>query len=125
MPAGLWVAQFLLGLVPGMGWQNIIGKTLLLFVSVVELALSVLGLEIQAWMILLPAITQVAQWFLAFIPGTKWQVIIGRLLLLVVSIVELVLAQLGVEIQLWLILAPMVVALAQYLISLVPVESST
>jgi hypothetical protein len=71
-------------------------------------------------MIILPAATQVAQWFVAWIPGTAWQKIVGQGLLLLVTVVEIIIGGLGVEFELWILLVPMIGALAQYIISKAP-----
>jgi hypothetical protein len=101
-------------------WTKWVGKIILLVLALAAFLVKEFGVNIPWWMIILPAATQVAQWFLALIPGMGWQGVIGKLLLLIVSIVELILAELGIEVQLWMILAPMIGALAQYLISMIP-----
>ena len=97
-------------------WQKWVGKIILLVLALGAFLVKEFGVAIPWWMIILPAATQVAQWFLALIPGMGWYVALGKLLILIVSIVELILAGIGVEVQLWLIVAPMIAALAQYLI---------
>jgi len=101
-------------------WQKWVGKIILLVLAVAAFLIKEFGVAIPWWAIILPAATQVAQWFLALIPGMGWQVIVGKLLILLVAIVELVLVELGLEVQLWVILAPMIGAFAQYLISMLP-----
>jgi len=101
-------------------WQKWVGKVILLVLALAAFLVKEFGVDIPWWAIILPAATQVAQWFLALIPGLGWQVYVGKVLALVVAIVELVLAEIGLEVQLWLLLAPMVGALAQYLLSMAP-----
>ena len=98
-------------------WQMWVGRVILLALSGVALIVDQLGVSIPLWMIILPAATQVAQWFLAWLPGTQWQLILGKGMLLIVAVVEIVLGGLGVEFEMWLVLVPMVSALAQFIIS--------
>lgn len=109
----------------GWTWQMWIGKMILLAVAAVELLMKGLGFTVPWWTIILPAATWVAQFVLALGPKEAWQMVVGKLLLLAVSIVELALKELGVAVPLWALLMPMVMAFAQYLISLVPVAPAT
>lgn len=104
------------------GWtlQKWIGKVLLLAVGIAGLVAKGFGVEVPWAAIILPLATQVGQWFLAWVPGTGWQIVVGKLLLLAETIVTFVLSELGVQVQVWVILAPMVIAFGQYLISLLP-----
>ena len=104
-------------------WQKWVGKIILLVLSLVAFLVDQFAVSIPLWLIILPAATQIAQWLIAWLPGTVWQVVLGKGLLLVVAVVEVILGGLGVEFQLWLLLVPMLGALAQYLISQVPTES--
>ena len=101
-------------------WQKWVGKIILLVLALVAFLVDQFAVDIPLWMIILPAATQVAQWFLAWLPGTAWQIIIGKMLLMVVAVVEVILGGLGVEFELWVLLVPMIGALAQYLISKAP-----
>lgn len=102
-------------------WQKWVGRVILLvlagFVALLDLFP---GIEIPWWMIILPAATQVAQWFIAWLPGTAWQQVVGKALLLAVAIVEIALGELGVTFEPWIALVPLVGALAQWLISKAP-----
>jgi len=102
-------------------WQKWVGKVILLVLAGVAALLDLLpGVTIPLWMIILPAATQVAQWFIAWIPGTAWQVILGKALLVGVGVVEVILGGLGLEFELWLLLVPMLGGFAQWLIGQVP-----
>ena len=104
-------------------WQKWVGKVILLVLAGAAALLDLFpGISIPWWMIILPAATQVAQWFIAWLPGTAWQVIAGKGLLLAVAVVEIILGGVGVSFELWILLVPMIGALAQYLISRAPPE---
>jgi hypothetical protein len=104
-------------------WQQWTGKLLLLAVALVELLMQQLGFAVPWWMIIGTALTWAAQFFLGLVPGEAWQRVVGKILLLFVSTLGLVLKELGLDIPLWTVLVPMLTALAQYLISLVPAPS--
>jgi hypothetical protein len=101
-------------------WQKWAGKIILLILAIIAFIVKEFGADIPLWMIILPAATQVAQWLLALIPGMGWQVILGQVLLLIIAVGETVLGGLGLSFEMWLLLVPLVGALAQYLISKVP-----
>lgn len=102
----------------GWPWQKWVGRIILLVLAGVGALLDLFpSIDIPWWMIILPAATQVAQWFIAWLPGTAVTVVLGRALLLIVGVVEIVLVELGIQAELWLVLVPMIGALAQYLIS--------
>lgn len=102
-------------------WQKWVGRVILLALSGIAALIDLFpAVEIPWWMIILPAATQVAQWFIAWLPGTAWQAVLGQGLLLIVSVGEIILGELGVQFELWVVLIPLVGALAQYLISRVP-----
>lgn len=103
-------------------WQWWIGKFLLAAVAIIGAVFEVFGIVDVPWLLIVTAAAvQVAQWLLAWIPGIGWQVVIGKALLLVVSIVEVIIAH-GTQIPIWATVSPLIVALAQYIISLVPQE---
>ena len=102
-------------------WQKWVGKCILLVLSAVALVVDQFGVEIPLWMIITPAATQVAQWFLAWLPGTAWQIVVGKALLLAVALAEIVLGAFGLaDFELWLVAVPMISALAQLIISKAP-----
>ena len=104
-------------------WQKWVGKTILLVLSVGALIVDQFGVDIPLWMIITPAATQLAQWFLAWLPGTAWQRIVGKGLLLAVALAEIILAHFGLaEFELWLVAVPLITALAQLIISKAPAE---
>lgn len=98
-------------------WQKWVGKIILLVLSAVALVVDQFGVDIPLWMIILPAVTQVAQWFIAWLPSWEWTMVLGKGLLMIVAVVEIVLGGLGVQVDFWALLVPMIGALAQYLIS--------
>lgn len=104
-------------------WWMWVAKFLLLAVAIVELIMLQFGVAIAYWVIIATAATWFAQFLLGLLPGEVWQRVIGKMLIMLVSVVGLILEQLGLEIAIWAILAPMIVSLAQYLIALVPAES--
>ena len=104
-------------------WQKWVGKFLLLGLSIVALIVDQLGVDIPLWAIIVPAVTQLAQWFLAWLPGVAWQRIVGKGLLLAVALTEIILAHFGLaEFELWLVAVPLISALAQLIISKAPAE---
>lgn len=103
-------------------WQQWVGKLLLLAITIVEAVAGGLGFEVPLWTIIGTGLTWVAQFVLGLLPGEAWQKILGKILLLAVSTVGLALGELGLNVPIWAVLAPMITALAQYFISLVPSE---
>ena len=104
-------------------WQKWVGKVILLVLSIGALLVDQFAVDIPLWMIIVPAATQVAQWFLAWLPGTAWQIVVGKGLLLAVALAEIILGAFGLaEFELWLVAVPMISALAQLIISKAPEE---
>ncbi len=101
-------------------WQMWVGKLLLFALALVELIAKQLGLEIPWAAIIVPAATGFAQLFLGFVPSEGWAKAVGKVLVWAESTVALVLAQLGLQVPIWTVIAPMVLALAQYFIGLAP-----
>ncbi len=54
----------------------------------------------------------------ALIPGEGWGKIVGKILVWMVNVGELIVAQLGLQIPIWSVIAPMLMGLAQYFIGL-------
>ncbi len=105
-------------------WYVWLGKFLLLAVALIAFVIKELGVNVPWEAIITPALTWLAQMLLGLVPGEGWAKVSGKLLIWVVSVIELALAQLGVSFPLWAIIAPMLAALAQYLIALVPAETT-
>lgn len=101
-------------------WQTWVGKFILLVLAIGALVIDQFGVDIPLWAIIVPALTWIAQWFVAWLPNTPWTIVVGKALVWAVAIVELVLAQFGVIDDLWLVIAPMISGLAQWLISRTP-----
>lgn len=102
-------------------WQKWVGRTILFVLSAIGFLIDQFpGVEIPWWVIILPAATQVAQWFIAWIPGAAWQDVLGKGILLLLSLVDLILVQLGITSELWIVALPLVGALAQWIISKAP-----
>lgn len=106
----------------GWTWQKFVGKFLLLGVAIVEVVIAQLGVAIPYWMIIGTGATWLAQFVIGWLPGMVWQAIVGKALILFGSVVSLILSELGVEIAVWAVIAPMITALAQYFIGLAPKE---
>jgi hypothetical protein len=102
-------------------WQQWVGKFLLLAVALVELAVKELALpKIPWWPIIGTGVTWVAQFVIGWLPGEAWQRVVGKGLLMGISLVELVLNKMGLQVPIWAIIVPAATAFAQYLISQVP-----
>jgi len=101
-------------------WYAWVGKFLLLGLAVIEALGKLFGLEIPWAMIIIPAATWGADMLLGLVPGEGAGKAIGKLMLWAVSVVELALSQLGVSFPIWPILGSFIVAIANYLIALVP-----
>jgi len=114
-------------------WQKVIGKFLLLAVAVAGAVVDLFGMVIDPggavlgplWAILMPGVTWVAQFVIGLLPGEAWQGIVGKGLLLVVSLVQLVVDQFSPGNQFWVVIAPLVTAIAQYFLSLIPPQPAT
>ncbi len=106
-------------------WQMWVGKLLLFALALVGLIGKELGLEIPWAAIIVPAATGFAQVILGFVPGEGWARVVGKVLVWAESTVALVLAQLGLQIPIWTVIAPMILALAQYFIGLAPPQHDT
>jgi len=105
-------------------WQKWVGKFMLAAVAIVGAALNVFEVTEIPWLIIIMAAgTQVAQWLIALVPKSPWSVVVGKLLLLIESVVTGVLSAAGMDVQIWSVLAPMIQGLAQYFLSLIPVET--
>lgn len=105
-------------------WTKWIGKFLLAAIAIVGAVFNVFEIAEIPWLVIaIAAVTQVAQWLIALVPKSHWSVIVGKLLLLIEAVITGILAAVGVEIQIWSVLAPMITALAQYFLSLIPVET--
>lgn len=113
-------------------WYVWVGKFILLAVAIGAGVIDIFGaildpsaaLLIPLWAILMPGLTWVAQFVLGLLPGEAWQRIVGKGLLLMVALAQLVVDQFSPGNQFWIVLAPLAAALAQYFISLVPVPDS-
>lgn len=105
-------------------WKQWVGKLLLFVVALAELLAKELGLKIPWSAIILPAVTGLAQWVLAWLPGEAWQKVIGKGLLWAIGTVQVALVVLGVNVPIWTMLVPLLTGLAQYLISSVPGETT-
>jgi len=69
MPGLTWVAQFVLGLLPGEAWQGIAGKGLLLLVAVAQLIIDQYIPGSQFWVVVAPLVTAIAQYFISQVPA--------------------------------------------------------
>ncbi len=101
-----------------MKWYMWIGKFLLLAVAVVEAIIKAFGVNIPWVAIISPAATWGADMLLGLIPGEGWGKIVGKILVWMVNVGELIVAQLGLQIPIWSVIAPMLMGLAQYFIGL-------
>jgi hypothetical protein len=104
-------------------WYVWIAKFLLLAVALIAFVMKELGVDVPWEAVITPAATWLAQMLLGLVPGEGWAKVIGKVLVWAVAAVELIIAQLGVAFPLWAVVAPMIMALAQYLIALVPKET--
>lgn len=107
------------------GWQKIVGKFLLLAIAVVGALVDILGANIPVWVWLMPGLTWVAQFILGLLPGEAWQAVVGRGLLLVVSLVQLVVDHYSPGSHFWAVIAPLATAIAQYFLSQIPPQPAT
>jgi len=71
MPGLTWVAQFVLGLLPGEAWQSITGKALLLLVALAQLIVDQFSPGNQFWIVVAPLATAIAQYFIALVPAPE------------------------------------------------------
>jgi hypothetical protein len=101
-------------------WYVWVAKFLLLAIAVIAFVIKELGVNVPWEAIIVPAATWLAQLLLGLVPGEGWAKVTGKMLVWAVAVVELVLTQLGITFPLWVVVAPMISALAQYLIALVP-----
>ncbi len=114
-------------------WQKVVGKFLLLAVAVAGALVDLFGaiidpggaVLIPLWAILMPGITWIAQFILGLLPGEAWQGIVGKGLLLLVSLVQLVVDHYSPGSQFWAVIAPLATAIAQYFLSQVPTGQAT
>jgi hypothetical protein len=105
-------------------WYAWIGQFLLLAMAVLAALGKVFGLAIPWAVIIVPAATWLADLLLALVPDDGWAKAIGKLLLWAVATVELALSQMGVSLPIWPILGAFIVAIANYLIGLIPKPTS-
>lgn len=103
-------------------WYVWLAKFLLLAVALIAFVVKELGVTVPWEAIIVPAATWLAQMLLGLVPGEGWAKVTGKVLVWAIATVELVLNQLGVGLSLWAVIMPMLSALAQYLIALVPKE---
>lgn len=101
-------------------WYAWIGQFLLLALAGLAALGKIFGLAVPLAAIIVPAVTWLADLLLALVPGDGWAKATGKLLLWAVATVELTLAQIGVSLPIWPILGAFIVAIANYLIGLVP-----
>lgn len=107
-------------------WMKWVGKFLLAAVAVIGAIFNVFELTAIPWLVIVMAAgTQVAQWLIALIPGSPWFVIVGKLLLLIEAVVTGILAGIGVQVDVWVVVAPMIIALGQYFLNLIPQPEPT
>ena len=90
----------------------------MLVLSVIALVIDQFMVDIPFWMIILPMGTQVAQWFIAWLPGTNWQLVIGKALVLIVACAQIVIGAMpNVNFEILVMLIPIVSGIAQIIIS--------